>query len=214
MARELAENALCRPEDVKSALDNSSISSYVDDTLIFYINGFSTMVEGPRYCNREFVKKARTQYFDGVHMGIEYPRRRLFLIAPPVDLTLEFTLWDDRDRAWTDETKLVLWQDFRIDANTGIISLFEDGVFSCEPYVIRVDYTGGLVSGVNTDAEIIPDDLRMACAVQCAHWYRTANDPGATQIQPVGGGNISFTPPTKILPNVREILEGYRRHQY
>lgn len=221
MPRQLIGGALCTPTDVKDALANTDISTARDDQLIQYINLFSKMAEGGVHCNRFLEYKARTEYFDGIilrYQGDSWSRCRLFVKGPPIDSTVTFTLYDDSNRLWTDgtastvDTRLTLWDDYHLDFDSGIIS-FYGNTFGADVHNLKFVYTGGLVAGVSTLTPRVPEDLRAACAMQCAFWYKNAHDPGAIQISSVGGGQVTTFTPTEILPLVKKVLQQYRRFE-
>lgn len=217
----LSPGAFCRPEDVKAALGNLDISSQRDDVLVAYINFFSSMAEGGSYCDRQFQIKERVEYFDGMHIGYHRNSRpvcRIFLHAPPVLSTPAIRIFDDPLRVWGDsttppDTELVLWDNYHINYVTGAISFFALP-WQYDIHNIKIIYTGGLVKDIIQNTAICPDDLRTACALQCAHWFRISNDPGAIQVSSVGGGQITLFQPTQILPAVKAVLQSYRRMVY
>lgn len=213
MAVDLAPNALCTTDDVRAAIGNADLSSNADDTLALYINYFSQYAEN--YCDRLFLKTARTVYLDGNLPVAGGGRSCIFLKAYPVDRTEEFIVWDDPTREFTDVNyQLQKYIDYAIDYNAGVIRLLNDGEFYDDADNLRVDYTGGILLDIDGSTPDCPWDLRGATAQQCAHWWRIGNDPGATQIVSVGGGSVSLYQPTQILPAVVNVLNSYRRLVY
>lgn len=216
---QLAPNAFCTPDDVRSALGNSDISADNDNTFRRYINMFSKMAEGTDFCDRKFLKQEYTEYFDGI-LSTGYGVQRLFLNAYPIDSAEDFTIYDDLDRLWTDgtgntkDTRLVLWRDYRVDYENGIVAVTFDSAFNYDFHTIKVVWTGGVFEDNSDGTASVPDDLRMACAIQVAHSYKMANDPGAVQISALGGGQVTMYTPTELLPIVKKILHGYKRHVY
>ena len=217
----LTPGAFCRTEDVKSALENADYSAAINDTLILYINYFSKMAEGGAFCDRDFVKQERTEYFDGVTLARDpFVIRRILVRAPPIDPDAYLALFDDPGKLYTDgsggtpNTLLELWNHYHVDYRAGVISLTAYVSFWADYHNIKLIYTGGLIQDINSDAALVPDDLRAACAVQCAHWFRISNDPGAVQISSLGGGQVTMFSPTQILPAVKTVLQQYRRFQF
>ena len=213
MAIGLAANALCTTDDVRAAIGNIDLSALANDTLSLYINYFSEYAE--RYCDRLFLKGARTVYLDGNLPVVGGGRGVILLKAYPIDRDESLVVWDDPTRLFTDTNyQLTKYTDYAVDYNAGIIRLLDCGTFYDDANNLRVDYTGGILQDIDGGSPDCPWDLRGAAAQQCAHWWRIGNDPGASQIVSVGGGSISLYQPTQILPAVVNVLNGYRRLQY
>lgn len=207
----LINSAFCTPDDVRNVLAKTDrIDSTKDPTLISYINTFSKSAELPKLCNRKFLIGQYIEYYNGRN-SVGFCRRKFIVKAPPIAESPAVELWDDVDRVFDPLDKLDLWDDYAVDFNAGIIERVG------YPFVgdynnIKIVYNGGLVkwdqeNGILTS----PEDLRNACAIQVAHWWRIKNDPGASQISATGG---SFTvyEPTQLLPFVWGVLQGYKRH--
>ncbi len=209
----LATNAFCRVDDVKLALGSLDWGDTQDDVMIAYINHFSKMAEGGAFCARLFALEEREHFADGIRIGYcgnnSYVNR-IFLPAYPINLEEDFLVYDDSARLWPNETLRVMYDDYNVDPESGKVE-FYGSMWSSDLRCVKIIYTGGLVSDVNGGSPVVPDDLRMACAIQVAHWLRIAKDPGAVQVSSMGGGQVTFFQPTQLLPNVKMVLESYKR---
>ena len=82
--------------------------------------------------------------------------------------------------------------------------------------VIRVVYKGGYVAPadtVDTGETALPDDLREAAIEQSQFIFKRRNDIGLTSVS-TNGMSISKYSAMDLLPNVKKILERYRRIAY
>lgn len=170
------------------------------DTLLEgLIDGISQQIE--TFLNRKLKEDTYTQYFPS-------GGKVFSLDAYPVDEAqpLVVTVWDaTRDKD----------DDFFLDPDTGLIEFIYD-TGTPRPRKVKVVYTGGYTehSGEPTDPELgvleVPDDLKHACKLQIAFEFRRRKDLGLASVS-MPDGSISVHQPADLLPNVKKILESYRR---
>ena len=85
-----------------------------------------------------------------------------------------------------------------------------DGVtLSHGPGVLRVIYAGGMAADEDAFIAAFPD-IADACDMQVIAHYQRRSQLGAQGVS-IGGGNVSYTGPLKLLPEVRAILAKHRR---
>ena len=211
---DLSTIALCNVEDVKRNMDALQISSQRDPVITQYINLFSAGIQGGRYCNRELEYGAKTEFYDGSKNDPSRTNRKLVRVsAPPIVSTLTLDVYDDPDFVFPSTTLLTLWEDYTVNYAAGLVTKVT-GTFGSGYHSIKMAYTGGLVyydagsEGYTTNP---PDDLRNACAMQVAHWFRNRQDQGAESIMfPGGQGAATFFEPTQLLPMVYAVVMNNR----
>lgn len=210
---DLIPSAFCLVSDVHNVM-GQDLKADRDNQIKSLINLFSTMCEGSKFCNREFEIKERTEFFDGAgELDPCSPRKSFSVKAPPIDVGEDLDIWDDPDRAYTDNFKLNINVDYRVNHRAGLIRSVT--CFNPEYQNLKIIYTGGLVKYDTDNDEIIsPNDLRYACALQVSHWYKIRHEPGATSVSMPYGGFLSIPEPTQLLPIVWSTLLNYKRHGY
>lgn len=161
-----------------------------DSILEQIIDGMSSNFQSD--CNRLFKSDERTEIYDG---GKKY----YYLNAYPIDITeiLEVKIND---------VLKVKDSDYFVYANSGGIT-FKYSVTDY-PQTVSIKYTGGYdeIDGVLD----VPDDLKSACLLQCAFEFQRRNEISVTAIDR-DRGSISIGNVNDLLPNVKAILNFYRK---
>lgn len=232
-AEQLLPYALCSPEDVSVYLwEQSAPAANQRNVLARLINLFTKTSEGPLWCNREWERRERTEYFDltdGIDFEALYdPTEWVQLAAPPVALAAPvdaahapqpvIQLWNSGSTPaiYTDATKLVYGQDYTVDASSGIVrgraQCFLGGL-----QALKVIYTGGVVVPADPNQTetfpTVPDDLRFACAMQVAAWWQRKKELNLDSVSFPGGGAITLMDPTRMVAAVADVLQKYRLYQ-
>jgi hypothetical protein len=204
----LASYALSRPEWVKQYIDSSMGADY-DPLLIALINGFSKLAQGQFCCNRNFALTSYTEYFNVYNTTTQ----AITVSAPPISVSETLTVHEDLEGVYGTSSLLKLRTDYMIEYDTGLIRK-PYSYFLCGHRVVKVVYTGGLVvngSDVNEWDIVIPDDLRSACEMQVAHWFKHREDMNVVDLQ-MAGARMTMQRPDDLLKPVRMILLENRRH--
>jgi len=172
----------------------------IDDRLWLekLIRAFSKRAEN--YCNREFYLEARTQTFspEGWMEFIQLPA----FGASGNSVT---TVHEDSERGFG-ATYLLVATDYYFDWRTGLLSR-DVGRWLVGQGVVQVVWTGGF----GTSVEDVPDDLRVAAVMQVVFWWQRRNELGL-QSKNLQGGSVSISAPSKLLPEVQDILDQYKVH--
>jgi hypothetical protein len=104
-----------------------------------------------RDCNRLFLQRALTEYYDG---ELQYT---LWLRNPPVE---GLTLYEDYEREFAADTEIDD-DDYVLEAESGRVTMLYSRL-ARGAGIIKATYTGGY------DDEDIPLDLRMAAKLRCS----------------------------------------------
>lgn len=192
----LVEHALTDVTGIKQHID-IDMDGRNDVLIENLINGFSTYAQGLFGCNREFIKKVRTEYFSR-------PKSTLWVEAPPIWETSDLEVWDDVEREFTDpDRKLVLYSDYDVNWKSGVIrspySFFSAGIKN-----VKVKYMGGMFLEGQA-----PEDLKTACELQVTWWFKRRDNYGIRQTDGQLG-TVSYFNPTDILPAVKQTLSANR----
>jgi len=144
--------------------------------------------------NRQLVKQERTEYFRG--------GGKVFLLrAPPIDLSKTFTLTIDGDAQAIND-------DFYVYENSGIVEFIVNTEYT-EPKQLAILYTGGYIA-TGSSLEV-PNDIKMACALQSSFLFRRRKDIGINQLSMPDGSIGSFLT-GEFLPQVQKIVDRYHLH--
>jgi len=190
---------LCTVDDVLRYPGLQSVKDDDKDWIERLVRGFSQRAE--TFTNRSFYKESRTSlYSPGTS------QRTLQLAAFGTSGTIT-TVHESYERVFdadslTDPTAYVF------DVDTGMLSR-DYGTWLIGRNVVQVVYDAGL----GTTIDDVPEDLRMAAIMQSAFWYQRRNELGLTQ-RTLSGGAISFASPSKLLPEVEEILFTYKLYAW
>ena len=216
MAFILSDIALCVPEDVKAIID-PRLSADSDQLLILLINGFSEFMEKDNGLNRSLKIRKYEEYFNG-------GRRSVVVSAPPIREDIDFEVWDDPARIFTDtQFKLVLDQDITVNFEYGKIrrvnltgderTFIHTPRFENNSRNVKVVYNGGIIHHDPTmRISIIPAALRQAAALQIAYMYKSRDILGISA-QTVQGQSATFYSPMNLLPLVKSLIQGYIHFQ-
>lgn len=152
------------------------------------------------YMGRLVEIDARTEYFD---VG---DKQQLFLLqAFPVSAC---QVWNDLDRTWNTEidssnyTFLGSWGELIIDTYTPISGA----------KTLKVTYTGGMAS-TQAAFQTSFSDIEMAARIQAAFIFEKRQRI-AISAETVGSGSIRMDQKIQLLPEVKEVLDKYRRADY
>lgn len=197
-----------RDTDVKYILSQLSGLTTYDNLLNFIIKGLSgngdvTKLGGfEQYCGRIFAAPTSgstyTEYFSS-----DGSRTKVPVLAYPISSITN--IWVDNDRSFGSDT-LLDTSDYVADQHGGPWIRLKWTSFAAGTDHIKVTYAGGLSSTVAG----MPDDLRLACALQTAYIFQRRDELGLTGISG-GAGNLSLFTPASFLPIVRQLLDPYRR---
>jgi len=181
---------LCTLDDVTNYPGLETIKANDKDWLERLIRGFSGRAEA--FTSREFNKEIRTEQLSP-NISSHVIQLRAYGTGTVT------TVHEDYDRVF-DASTLVDAEDYYWDAETGQLSR-DGGTFFPGRGVVQVVYDAGL----GTTVDDVPEDLRMAAILQCAFWFQRRNELGLTQRTQTGGA-ISVNSPSKLLPEVEDIL--------
>ena len=180
---------LISTEELKLVLDKEECN---DNTLLELIIGYvSSRFE--TYLSRNLKQEERTKYFNAgksLFYLPAYPIVNSGLVIPEVYLN---------DTLYSVDSYYV-WEE------KGLIE-FNSVIGRSKPKEIKIIWTGGYLETSGVLA--VPDDLKMACALQSTLIFRRRSDIGLSGTK-VGAGNISINTPIKFLPEVESILKLYR----
>lgn len=176
-------------EELKQYTEQEGASQ--DDLLGSIIEGISKRFE--TFLNRKLEQAEITEYFRGGRRNF-YLERYPVATAESVALTIE-------DVAKTRDT------DYWMDYDRGVVE-FVDQVAKGDPKSIAVTYTGGYsdTKGVLD----VPDDLKLACKMQCAFTFRRKRTLGVKGVT-APDGSMTINAPDELLKEVKETLKSYRR---
>jgi hypothetical protein len=182
------------------------ISSASYDTLLENIvNSTSEFIE--KYCDRRFKK---TAYTDELYNGNGF--NKLMLKNYPVDSSATFSIykrdsiqneegWDDVD----DEDYFVHW-------DKGYIENVRD-IFYAYPKHYKISYTAGY--NFNNTSTYLTDagagDLEYACWKLASKVFNQRNVAGNVQSESLGDYSISFMSSVMADPEIKSILDKYKR---
>lgn len=191
--------------DIKSGILSQLSAITTHDTLLTtFIKAFSgagdvlKLSGAEQYCSRMFASGTYTEYFSS-----DGSRTKVPVLAYPIASITD--IWVDSERSFGDATKLTS-SDYVADQQGGPFIRLKYTSFSFGVDNIKVTYAGGLAATTSA----VPDDLRLACMMQVAFWFQRREQLGLTGVS-MPGGSISVFSPMDYLPQVRGILNLYRR---
>jgi len=190
---------LCTLNDVLQYPGMQSVKDDDKDWIERLVRGFSKRAE--TFTNRQFYKEARTTLYSP---GIASDVLQLAAFGGSGTVT---TVHEDRERVFGADT-LLESTGYYFDVPTGQLTR-DYGTWMVGRSVVQVVYTAGL----GTEIDDVPEDLRMAAIMQCAFWYQRRNELGLTQ-RTLSGGAISLSQPSKLLPEVEDVLYSYKLYAW
>lgn len=173
-------------DDLKIFLEISKIDH--DPLLEIMLDSVSTRIE--RFLNRNLEKLQRVEYFNP-------GKRRYSLSSFPVDLSASFSVVCD-GTAKTKDTDYWVWSD------SGLVE-FSTTPTASNPQSIAITYTGGYALTAD-----LPDSVKLATIMQTAFTFKRRRDLGLSSVS-LPDGSVAVNNPTKLLPEVVDILRMYRR---
>jgi hypothetical protein len=194
-------------DKLKTYIDK--IDNEHDSLLEIFVNGVSSAIQ--KHLNRYLEKVEYTHYFEA-----DGGRRRFWLPAYPVDLTKSFvvTSTNDEQHRSSDLSDSNYSADYFVREESGLIEFYIAPVYYY-PKSIKVLWTGGFeVIDDSTDEDgslNVPDDVKLGAYMQCSYMYKRRNDIGVTDVSLPNGSFQKNVKPSKLLPEVKELLRDYRR---
>ena len=198
-----ATGSLCTLEDCK--LRRGLTNNDGDSLLSRIILGVAAAFES--YCRRPLLLTAAavTEYYTGQGQYLQLAR------YPIASIT---SIKDASDYNFTSAVALVADSDYRLirAGEKGILySMLGD--WDPNPDAIQVIYRGGFVAAgdaVGTGETALPADLREAAIEQAVFLFQRKDDMGLVQVN-YQGGSINKQVDMNLLPQVKLILDNYRR---
>lgn len=197
----VGDYALATLPEVRSFLGKKA-GDVGDDALVeSLIDRVSDLIEVE--CSRQFLSRAYEQFYDG--NGVD--DSILLNQAPIISVT---GIWDDIDRAFG-TTTLVDPADYVIDADMGRIRLIDKSAYAWVNRLafnrgyqnIKTQYTAGWV--------IIPKSVVGATCEEVAYRYRKVKEKRHGQSGQSGHGGSRTFYPHRLLPEVMEVCDLFRR---
>lgn len=149
------------------------------------------------YCGRNFINAEYTEYYDGTDTD------KLFLKNYPI-ITLD-SLYIDATRVFA-ASSLISSAYYLLNKASGIVTLFNYGIFPCGKGNIKVTYDAGYA----TDS--IPYDLKHACRLAVLHAYKRHYQDKRIGLvsETIGDRTMSYA--NEDLPiTVKSILNRYKK---
>lgn len=202
---QLIDEAWCTPADIMATIAPNLLERS-GDALRLLINSFSQFCV--ETCNHSFKIGQYTEQVDA-HGGSVWTR------VAPIDISQEIIVWEDGTREFASTTKLVLHDDYRVNAKQGHIRR-RRGFWTCEPQAIKIQYSGGSIDTSDEESPVIPAHLRGAAIMQIAAWWRQRKFPNLIQNYPgeTGGTGYSVVKPGDILPHVMQVILAEKQHRF
>lgn len=174
--------------------------SHSDVFIGMLVDSMSERIE--EYLNRYLTKAEYTEYFEAGSSRLKY-----WLPAYPVDLAEDFTVTDSG-------IALTINRDYYVRENQGLIE-FANSTAKTKPKQIKVVWTGGYEEIEDSSTEDgtlnVPASMKLGAYLQCSYMYKRRNDLGLTSISIAGGFTIGKMPAMALLPDVKEMLNKFRR---
>jgi|GEM_PF-703485 len=194
---------LCTLADVRTRLGYPTTTTDDDDMIYDAIRGVSAQFDS--YCNRTLLLNATaaTETYDG---GGE------LLVVKRYPIVSVTSVKEATDYDFDNADALTVNSAYRLMEEKGIIASL-NGRFITGADVVQVVYTGGYVAPsdtVGTGETALPDDIREAAIEQVSFLVKRKDDIGLTAVS-AQGVNITKFSPIDLLPNVKRILNKYRR---
>lgn len=185
---------------VKALTESGGISAgTANDTLIAQlIATHSQNIEN--YLGRKTLATSRTEQFD-----VARGQRAFLLSAFPVTEVTSARDADDRDFA---SALAIDTTDYYLDTARGVIEF--DGYQPINGAgTLQVIYTGGMAADTASFVAAYPD-VAQACDMQVAYTISRKDQLGAQSIG-TQSGSVGWAGPLDLLPEVKRLLEPYRR---
>lgn len=170
-----------------------------DDVILTAI-ALAVSIRCENYMERLVETAARTEYFDIAE------EQRLFLVkAFPVSAC---QVWNDYDRSWSTEldssvfTFLGDWGEVIVDQYTLVAGAKR----------LKITYTGGMAATQSAIETAFPD-LEMAARIQGAFLWEKRQKLGIGA-ESFAGGSMRFQTKLQLIPEVKQILNNFRRQTY
>ncbi len=185
---------------VKEMLDSGGISvgSAIDTLITQMISTYSQNVE--RFLGRHVESTSRTEQYD-----IEVGQRFFHLPGSPISSITSVKAADDRDFASADAIDT---DNYYADLARGSIE-FDTSPSAVGPGTLQIIYEGGMAANTAAFIAAYPD-VAQACDMQIAYVISRKDQLGAQSIG-MQSGSIGWSGPVDMLPEVKRILEPYRR---
>lgn len=94
------------------------------------------------------------------------------------------------------------------DGSTGVIEFLNEMQFS--PGFLQIVYVGGMAED-QAELELAYPELVQAADIQCAHEFMRRASPGGNVSSSGGSTSFDFSA-VELVPRVRAVLDGFRRH--
>lgn len=160
----------------------------------------ATSARVEEYLGRDAQVASRTEFFDS-----EPSLFRIVLSAYPV--TSVAGIWYDPVRAY-DSSSQIAASEYAVDTDRGFVS-FDRMTFVVAPRGIKITYTAGMASNTAGFVTAYPA-IAHAVDLQAASLIQRRLSLGATSTS-AGGGSKSYVGGYDMLPEVKAILDLYRR---
>jgi hypothetical protein len=200
---ESSADGLCTLADVKlrRGLDNTDNDTLIERIILGVAAAFES------YCRRPLLLTAAavTEYYTGQGPYMQLARYPIAAIT---------SIKEAADFNFTDAEALTADEDYRIvrSGKSGILySLL--GSWDPNPDAIQVVYKGGYCyagATVGSGETALPDDLREAAIEQAVFLFQRKDDMGLVSLN-YQGGSINKQVDMNLLPQVRQILDNYRK---
>lgn len=186
--------SLCTLKEIKSFYTQTGGKSphigypETDELIEDIIDSISVLFES--YCDRQFLTRERTEYYDG--------KGSKFLFPTYSPITSVSGVWDDSDWAW-DTSSLVASTDYMIKNNTTIV--LKDSTFGDYDQNVKIIYTAGYAT--------VPEDVRLACIEEVTRTYK--NRKGVDVLAKTAADGSVTRYAKDLMPSTIRVLNTYRR---
>jgi len=196
-------DGLCTLADCKT---RRGLTTTDNDSLIErIILGVAAAFES--YCRRPLILNSSnvTEYYTGLGQYLQLARYPIAAIT---------SIKEACDYNFTTAEALTADEDYRLirSGKSGVLYSML-GCWDPNPDAIQVVYRGGFVAAggtVGTGETALPDDLREAAIEQAVFLFQRKDDMGLVAVSGVGG-SINKQVDMNLLPQVKLILDNYRR---
>jgi len=189
--------ALITLADAKSYLKVATGTTSEDAIISDLINEVSVWINS--YCGRQFIQTTYTEYYEGTGDS------SLVLKQFPVQSVT--SLYRDVTRQWTVDTAIDLVHDVQLDADTGLLVLWNhENSFGTGPGIVKVVYSAGYPIGA------VPYDLQLACRKMVAWKYFQdySQRRFGVKSEAMQDRTVTYTEEA-LLADVEQILNLYKR---
>lgn len=183
--------------NIKQLLGQTS----TDDDAYLVAIASAVSAEFEHYIDREVQATEHTAYFD-----VDDGQKVFSLVAYPVSAVASVN--NDYGRSWGSST-LVDSDNYVVADKSGQLIIDRYGLVT-GAQVLRVVYTGGLAA-TQAALQVAYPDLEHAARIQSAFYYKKKDRLGIAA-ESVSGSSISIEAKLELLPEVKSILEKYKRY--